>query len=303
MLRIGIVKTVRDNSGLLLVFLPCFIYFVVFHYIPMVGIVVAFKDYLLGVGFSDSPWVGLENFRRLFGNPEFIDALRNTVVISLLRLAFGFVAPIILALMLNELRSLSFKKTVQTVTYIPHLLSWVILSGIFLQIFSLNGPVNGLAALMDVAPFSYLTDDVSFIIILIGTGIWQGVGYGAVIYLAALAGIPVSLYEAAMIDGANRWQQMLRVTLPSLAPTIIVLLILNPGHILDAGFDQIYNLYNPLVYDVADIIDTCVLRRMMALDFGLSTAAGLFKSVVGLILVVLANAIARRATGGEQGIW
>jgi putative aldouronate transport system permease protein len=291
------------NRQLLYVFAPCLVYFLIFDYLPMLGIVVAFKEYIASEGIWGSPWAGFDNFRRLFGSPDFLIALRNTVVISLLRLTFGFAAPIILALMLSELRWSIFRRWIQTVTYIPFLLSWVILGGVVLMVFSADGPVNKVVLFWRDQPVEFLTDGPWFLFILVISGIWNSAGYGAVIYLAALAGISPTLYEAARIDGAGRWQQIRHVTLPGLAPTIVVLLILNLGHILSAGFDQIYNLYNPLVFHVADILDTYVLRRMLALDIGLSVSAGVFKSVVGMILIISANSMARSVSGGEKGVW
>ena len=293
----------RRHKGLLLLVAPGLAFFLVFNYLPMFGLVLAFKEFRLSAGILGSEWSGLENFSRLFGGADFPNALRNTVTISLLRLLFGFFAPIALALMLNEIRVSWYKRTVQTVTYIPYFLSWVILGGIFLMIFSQSGPANQLSQLFGVSPIEFLTDDFWFIVVVIATGIWQAAGYGAVIYLAALAGISPDLYEAAVVDGAGRWKQTLHITIPGLVPTIITLFILNLGHVLNAGFDQIYNMYNPMVYDAADIIDTYVLRRIVLIDFGLATGAGLFKSVVGLLMVVLANSLARRLSGGEQGIW
>ncbi len=169
--------------------------------------------------------------------------------------------------------------------------------------FAQNGPVNQLAMMVGIEPIQFLTDDFWFIVLIIATGIWQAAGYGAVIYLAALSGISPDLYEAAVVDGAGRWKQTWHITIPGLIPTIVTLFILNLGHVLNAGFDQIYNMYNPMVFDAADIIDTYVLRRIVLMDFGLATGAGLFKSVVGLMMVVLANSLARRVSGGEQGIW
>ncbi len=293
----------RRHKGLLLLVAPGLAFFLVFNYLPMFGLVLAFKEFRLSAGILGSEWSGLENFSRLFGGADFPNALRNTVTISLLRLLFGFFAPIVLALMLNEIRVSWYKRTVQTVTYIPYFLSWVILGGIFLMIFSQSGPVNQISQLFGVSPIEFLTNDFWFIVVVIVTGIWQAAGYGAVIYLAALAGISPDLYEAAVVDGAGRWKQTLHITIPGLVPTIITLFILNLGHVLNAGFDQIYNMYNPMVYDAADIIDTYVLRRIVLMDFGLATGAGLFKSVVGLLMVVLANSLARRLSGGEQGIW
>ncbi len=293
----------RRHKGLLLLVLPGVLFFLLFNYLPMLGLVIAFKDFRLVDGIMGSGWSGLDNFRRLFGGADFPLALRNTVTISLLRLCFGFFAPIALALMLNEIRLSWYKRTIQTVTYIPYFLSWVILGGIFLIMFAQNGPVNQLAMIVGIEPIQFLTDDFWFIVLIIATGIWQAAGYGAVIYLAALSGISPDLYEAAVVDGAGRWKQTWHITIPGLIPTIVTLFILNLGHVLNAGFDQIYNMYNPMVFDAADIIDTYVLRRIVLMDFGLATGAGLFKSVVGLMMVVLANSLARRVSGGEQGIW
>lgn len=299
----SIVRQLLQQRGLCAMIAPGLLVLVVFYYVPMAGIVVAFKDYTVREGIFGSSWVGWGNFRRLFGDAGFRDAVANTCVISLLRLMFGFVAPIVLALLLNELRSAALRRTLQTITYLPYLLSWVILGGIFLLIFAIEGPVNSMLLNAGSSPVGFLSDDGWFLAVVIATGVWQSAGYGAVIYLAALAGISPDYYEAARVDGANRWAQLRHITLPCLAPTIIVLLILNLGHILNAGFDQIYNLYNPLVYDVADIVDTYVLRLAFNLQLGLSTGADLFKSAVGLVLLVSANHIARRVSGGEHGIF
>ena len=282
---------------------PVILYFLIFNYVPMIGLVIAFKNYVLSDGIFGSEWVGLANFQRLFDSPDFPKAIRNTLTISLLRLFFGFAAPIILALLLNELRLALYKRVIQTVSYLPHFFSWVILGGIFIMMLSGNGPINHVVKLIKGSAIPFLSEDYWFITILVVTGIWQSVGWGAIIYLAALSGINPDMYEAAMVDGAGRWKQVWHITIPSLMPTIITLFILSLGGILTAGFDQIYNLYNPMVYDVSDIIDTYVLRRMMDMDLGLATAAGMFKSVVGLVLIVGANSIAKKMSGGEQGVW
>lgn len=291
------------HRALLFMILPGLLVFFIFHYVPMIGILIAFKDFTMKEGFFGSSWAGLENFRFLFGHDGFRNAVANTFVISLLRLFFGFFAPIILALMLNELRSSVLRRVVQTATYLPYLMSWVILGGMFLLIFSVAGPVNSLVMTWRESPIHFLADDTWFLFVLIATGIWQSTGYGAVIYLASLSGISPDLYEAATVDGANRWRQIWHITLPGMAPTILVLLILNLGHVLNAGFDQIYNLYNPLVFEVADIIDTYVLRLTISLRLGHSTAADLFKSIIGLIFLVSANSLVRRLTRGEQGVY
>ena len=294
----------RRHRALLLMTLPTLAFFVIFHYVPMYGAIIAFKEYRMSEGVLGSDWAGLENFSRLFSGADFPRVLRNTVLISVLRLTFGFFAPIILALMLNEVRLGWYKRSIQTVTYLPHFLSWVILGGIFRMLFAPRGPINGVLLSMNIDPVPFLTSNGWFLFVLIVTGIWQGVGYGAVIYLAALAGIDPQLYEAATVDGAGRWKQTLHVTLPALVPTIIVLFILSLGHILNAGFMQIYNMQaSPTVTTWSDIIDIYVLRRLTTMDFSLATAAGLFKSVVGLVLVVLVNQIARKSSDGEMGIW
>ena len=301
--RKAIWRSYVRSRGLFVLLIPGLLFFFVFHYLPFLGLTIAFKDFVMSKGIFGSLWNGIHNFQRLFSSADFPNALANTLIISLLRLGFGFFAPIVLALLLNEVRIRWYKRTVQTLTYIPYFLSWVILGGIFLMIFSINGPLNQVAGLFGLGPIEYLADDFWFRTVIITTDIWQAAGYGAVIYLAALAGISPTLYEAAIVDGASRWQQVRYITLPSLMPTIITLFILNLGYILNAGFDQIYNMYNPMVYDSADIIDTFVLRRIMAMDFGLATGAGFFKSIVGLILIVIANSLARKLTDGEQGIF
>ena len=293
----------RKNKELILLFTPVIIYFLIFYYAPMAGLLVAFKDYVMSEGIIGSQWVGMSNFSRLFSNEDFWKVMRNTLLISFLRMTLGFVAPIVLALLLNELRIQLLKRAVQTLSYLPHFFSWVILGGIFIMLLSGDGPINSMirACGGDTVPFLY--DGPWFITVLIVTGIWQAAGWGAIIYLAALSGISPDLYEAAEIDGAGRWKQTLHITLPSLVPTIITLFILNIGQILSAGFDQVYNMYNLQVLDVADIVDTYVLRQLLNLDFSIGTAAGMFKAVVGIILIMATNYTAKKMSGGEQGVW
>ena len=291
------------HRHVLIMFMIPLAFLVVFRYTPMYGLIIAFKEFRMNQGLLGSAWCGLENFRGLLSGGDFLRALRNTILISLMRLSFGFVAPIVLALLLNELRVHWYKRTIQTLTYLPFFFSWVILGGIFKMVFSVDGPINDLLSGLGLEKIQFLAHKGWFLAMIIGTGIWQTVGYGAVIYLAALAGISPALYEAAMVDGAGRWRQTLHITLPCLIPTVVVLFILNLGGLLDAGFEQIYNLYNPIVYETSDILDTYVLRRLVTMDYGLGTAAGLFKSVVGLMLVVGANSLANRVSGGEHGVW
>lgn len=296
-------STLSRHRHLLLMFLLPALVLILFNYLPMVGALIAFKEFRMGEGIFGSAWAGMANFTRLFTGADFLQALGNTLWISLLRMITGFFAPIALALMLNEVRLSWYKRSIQTLTYLPFFFSWVILGGIFKIMFSMDGSVNAAIMAFGGEPIQFMADKTWFLIILIVTGIWQGVGYGAVIYLASLAGISPTLYEAAKVDGAGRWRQMLHITLPGLVPTMVVLMILSLGGLLNAGFDQIYNMYNPMVYQSSDIIDTYVLRRMVTMDYGLATSAGLFKGVVGLILIVGANRLANRVSGGEQGIW
>ncbi len=293
----------RRSAPLLLMMVPGVLLLVVFQYLPMYGIVIAFKDFRMDLGILRSPWVGMDNFVALFGNREFLQALRNTVMISLLHLTFGFTAPIVLALLLNEVRLTWFQRGVQTLTYLPHFFSWVILGGIVLLFLGTDGPVNSFLRISGLQPVEFLTNPWWFLATLVVTGIWQGAGWGSIIYLAALSNIPPELYEAARVDGASRWQQVWHITLPGIRPTIVVLLILSLGGFLSAGFDQIYNLYNPLVYNISDILDTYVLRRLALMEYSLAATAGLFKAVVGFGLILSANTVARRLTDGEQGLW
>lgn len=292
-----------QDFGLVTMAVPVVAFYLLFHYVPMLGLVIAFKEYVISDGIFGSAWVGWDNFARLFSSEDFPNAVRNTLMISVLRLVCGFFAPVILALLLNEVRQTGYKRSIQTLTYLPHFFSWVILGGIFLMIFGGGGPVNSIVRMFGLESVSFLTDDTYFIAILIVTGIWQGAGWGAIIYMASLSSINPQLYEAAVIDGANRWMQTLHITLPCLVPTMITLFILSLGGIMTAGFDQIYNMYNPLVFNVADVIDTYVLRRLLGLDLSLATAAGMFQGVVGMVLIVGANVFARKISKGEQGLW
>jgi putative aldouronate transport system permease protein len=283
--------------------LPVIAYFVIFHYVPMYGIVLAFKKFDLSKGILGSPWVGLDNFKTLMGTSTFLRAFRNTVIISGLKLLCGFPMPIILALLLNELKNLRFKKVVQTVSYLPYFLSWVILAGLFIQFLSpSNGVVNYILGLLGIKPIFFMADNNWFRTVLIITDVWKGMGWGSIIYLAAITGINPELYEAAECDGAKRHHKIWYVTLPLLAPTISVLFILNVGGIMSAGFDQIFNMYTTAVYETSDIIDTYVYRYGLGkMQFSLATAVGLFKNVIGFALVIITNALSKRIS--DNGIW
>ena len=285
--------------------LPAFALTIIFRYIPMGGIVIAFKDFIVTKGIFGSDWVGLENFNKAFRLATFRRSIGNTLTISGLKLLFGFPAPIILALMLNEVTHLRFKKTVQTISYLPHFLSWVVLAGMFQQLLSPNnGPVN--AVLRDVfgvkESIYFLGSNDYFRGTLVVTDLWKNVGWSSILYLATIAGIDPTLYEAATVDGATRWQCTRYITLPSLVSTIVIMLILSVGSIMDAGFDQVFNLYNSAVYKTGDIIDTYVYRYGLGeMKYSFATAVGLFKNVIAFILVVGTNLITRRISG--EGIW
>ena len=292
------------NNALALMFLPCAVYYFIFDYIPMGGLIISFKDYSIRDGILGSPWVGFQHFEMLFGGIEFLMVIKNTLLISIIKIILGFLAPVIFAVLLNEIRIGFLTKGFQSLSLLPYLFSWVILASIFRLIFSNSGPANEIIAWIGVdKPINWLSDDFWFIVVIIFTDIWKGIGIGAIIYMASIAAIPIELYKAAKIDGANRFQQIFYITLPQLKPTMITLLILSMGGFLSAGFDQIYNMYNPLVYDVADIIDTYVLRMLTNLNFEIATAAGMFKSVVAVILIMVSNSISKRLTQGEQGLY
>lgn len=274
-----------------------------FNYIPMYGILIAFKNFSPGLGIWDSPWNNFDHFKRLFSDFLFLRALQNTVVISLLKIIIVFPAPIIFAILLNEIKNEKFKKVTQSISYLPHFMSWVILSAMVIEVFSpQRGIINFFITLVGGDPINFMSDKTSFIPILILTDMWKEIGWGAIIYLASIASIDPGLYEAAEIDGAGRFHKMIHVTLPSIMPMVIIMFILRLGSVLNAGFDQILNLYNPLVYEVADIIDTYVYRSgLEQFQFDYATAVGLFKNVVGIVLILSANAIIRRKS--EHGIW
>lgn len=287
---------------LFLMFLPGFALILVFDYGPMYGLVIAFKDFNISKGIWGSDWVGLKHFQELLGTPAAFNALVNTLAISLLKLIFGFPAPIILALLINELADSAFKRFTQSVSYLPHFISWVIIASIVYTMLSPDsGVINILLKMVGIKPIYFMTDPVWFRVTVIASNIWKEVGWGTIIYLAALAGINPALYEAAIIDGATRIQRMLYVSLPSIMPVVAIVTILSLGGILNAGFDQIFNLYNPRVLQSTDIIDTYVYRvGLVGLDFSFSTAVGLFKSLVGFILVIGVNMLVRRTSGDDS---
>ena len=279
-----------------LMLLPTIVWFLVFLYKPMYGLQIAFKDYSIFRGVANSPWVGWEHFQTLFSNDQFYRAVSNTIKISALNLIFGFPAPIILALMFNEIIKASYKRTAQTIVYLPHFISSVIIAGIVITAFSPTaGIVNTIIRWFGFDPVYFLTQPQWFRPIFVGTGIWQEAGFGSIVFLAAIAGVNPSLYESAVVDGASRWQMMWRITIPSIMPTIIIMLIIRIGNILEVGFELIILLYQPATYSTADVINTFIYRQgLQSGQYDLAAAAGLFNAVVAFVLVMVANTISKR---------
>ena len=269
----------------------------IFGYIPLYGLIIAFQKYNPGMGFS-SPWVGLDNFRFLFNQPNFVRTILNTLYISVFKLAGGVIVPVVVAFLLNEIGRSKLKRMFQTVVYMPNFLSWVIMAGMLMDILGSNGIVNQFLGLMGVGKIDFLGDPKVFPWTMIVSDIWKGFGFGTIVYLAALTNIDPGLYEAAAVDGAKRWRQTVYITIPMLMPTIILMTVLSLGNVLNAGFDQIYNLYSPVVYESGDIIDTYVYRLgFEQAQYSVGAAVGLFKSVISCMLVTLSYFLADKAAG------
>ncbi|MFD2114650.1 ABC transporter permease [Paenibacillus yanchengensis] len=279
--------------------LPGILFFILFKYVPIMGSFIAFQDYNIYKGILGSPFVGLKHFETLFTYPEFFRIFKNTVVISIYQLVFGFPAPIMLALLLNEVRKIWFKRTVQTIVYLPHFLSWVIVGGLVINVLSPNyGIVNEILELLGLERIFFMQQPEFFRSIVVASGIWKEVGWNTIIYLAALASINTELYEAADVDGAGRIRKIISITIPSLLPTIMVLFLLRIGNLLDLGFEQIYMLLNPLVAEKGQIMDTYIYTvGLLGGQYSYTTAIGIFKSVVGLMLIVSFNQISKKLTG------
>ncbi|MFG1734180.1 ABC transporter permease [Paenibacillus sp. 843] len=292
----------RQNIPLFLMLVPGILYYVIFRYLPMGGLVIAFKDYNFRDGILSSPWVGLKYFKILFQSDATLQIIWNTLELSILNLIFGFPAPIIIAIALNEVRKRWLKRWIQTIIYLPHFLSWVIVAGLVLTLFSIDGgTVNKLLEQWGMEPVPFLYRIESWVAIFIGSGMWKEMGFGAIIYLAALSSIDPSLYESTALDGAGKLRQIWHITLPGLRPTIILLLILGMGRLMEVGFDQVYNLQNPTVLEKAEVISTYVYKvGLQKAQFSLTTAMGLFESIVGLVLLLSANALARKF---DQGLF
>ncbi|MDR1400289.1 MAG: ABC transporter permease subunit [Treponema sp.] len=295
-------RDMQRNWELYMLVIPVILYYALFAYKPMYGALIAFKNFVPARGFSGSPWVGFDNFARFFRSPYLGRLFRNTFLISFYSLLFGFPAPIILALFLNEVRHSAYKRTVQTLSYLPHFISMVVVAGMITDFSMTSGLFNDIVAFFGGTRTPLLQQPGLFRPIYVISGIWQGVGWGTIIYLAALSGVDPQLYEAAMIDGAGRIRQVFAVTLPSIIPTIIIMLILRIGNLLDVGYEKTLLLYNPATYETADIISTYVYRvGLLEQNFSYSTAIGLFNSLINFILLIVANKISRKVS--ETSLW
>ena len=299
-------QDMQRNYSLYILIVPVIVYFILFHYKPMYGALIAFKHFSPGRGFQGSPWAqdyfGFEHFVRFFRDPHFFRIVKNTFLISFYQLLWGFPAPIILALLLNEVRHSIFKRTIQTVTYLPHFISIIVIAGMVTDFSLSTGLFNDMIEFFGGRRFPLLQQPSLYRTIYVSSGIWQSVGWSTIIYLSALSAIDPQLYEAAMIDGANKWKQLWNVTLPSIAPTIIILLILRIGGLLSEGYEKTLLLYNPATYEVADIISTYVYRvGLLEQNWSYSTAIGLFNSVINFSLLIITNNISRRVS--ETSLW
>lgn len=285
----------KRETPLYIMLLPAFVLTVIFAYTPMFGVVIAFQDYTPAMGFKRSEWVGLDQFRMMLDMPEVARALQNTLYIAGMKLVVALVVPIVIAVLLNEVSQKWFKRSVQTLIYFPHFISWIILGGLFIDLLSRDGLVNQFLGLFGASPTMFLANNDTFPFVLVLTDVWKNFGFGTIVYLAAITSINPSLYEAAVIDGANRWHKIKYITLPGMVPIIVLIATLSIGDILNAGFEQVLTLYGPVVYESGDIIDTLVFRLgLNNTMFSLATAVGLFKSVVSVILISLSYFLAHR---------
>ena len=303
MIREPFSRYFRKHYALYIFMAPGLFYLLLFKYVPMYGIILAFKEWNVVKGVWGSKWVGFQNFSYLFGSKAFLQVFRNSIVISLLRLGWGFPMPIILALALNEVRSGYIKRPIQTLLYLPHFISWVVITGMVFNFTNTStGILNIIIKSFGREPIAFLQSVKHFRSVIVIMEIWKTSGWGTIVFLSAMAAIDPNLYEASIIDGANRFQRIYHVTLPSIVSTVVVLLILRTGRILNNGFEQIFLLYNPLVYEVADVFETYTYRvGLREGRFSFATAVGMFQAVVGLVLIFTTNAVARKV--GERGLW
>lgn len=291
-------ERIKRNRQIYLMLLPVMAFYIIFSYVPMYGIVIAWKNYIPKYGILGSPSAGWKWFERFFTRPEALRTIKNTLVISGLKLLFCFPAPIVLSLLLNEVRVAGYRKTLQWMVYLPYFLNWVVIGGLVKQLLANDdGLFNNIRVAFGLERIPFLLQSGSFYTILILTELWKGVGWGTVIYLAGISGIDQCLYEAATIDGCKRFGQCWYITLPSLLPLVTVMLIMQIGNMMNAGFDSVYNLYNDAILDVGEIIDTFVYKRALGGDFSYSTAVGLFKTVINFILLMVGNYFTKRING------
>ena len=295
-------KKIFSNYQLYLFLLPALIYFIVFHYLPMYGILIAFKDFVATKGIMGSPWVGFKHFERFFDSFQFWTLIKNTLGLSVVQLIVGFPLPIFLALMLNQIRSEKYKRFVQTVVYAPHFISVVVLAGMIFVFFSNNGLINNIILLFGGDPISFMAKPEWFKPLYIASGVWQETGWAAIIYLAALAGVSPELHEAAVMDGANKWQRIFHVDIPAIMPTAVILLILSVGGIMNIGFEKAYLLQTPMNQPSAEIIPTYVYKMgLQQAQYSFAAAVGLFNAVINLILLIAVNKFSKKLSG--TGLW
>ncbi|SFM30074.1 putative aldouronate transport system permease protein [Paenibacillus sp. 1_12] len=297
-----ILKDLKRNKYIYMMLLPVLAYYGIFQYGPMYGLQIAFKDYSPGLGIWGSEWVGFQHFKEFFNGFYFWRLIKNTLLINIYELLFAFPAAIILALLLNEIRSSMFKRIVQTVSYLPHFISIVVVVGMMVDFLSRDGLINQLLVIIGFESIVFLREPEWFRFLFVSSGVWQGIGWGSIIYLAAMANIDPTLYEAAKMDGAGRWKQTLHITIPGIMPTIVILLILNMGSMLSVGSEKVLLMYNPSTYSTADVISTYVYRKgILEASYSYTAAVGLFNSVISFILIVSANSISKRFS--DNKLW
>ncbi|HGK2503903.1 TPA: ABC transporter permease [Streptococcus pneumoniae] len=295
------VEHIQKYWILYLMMIPATVLLILFTYGPMYGIIMAFQDFTVFKGYTGSPFVGLKHFQRLFSDPLFYRLFKNTFMVGVLDFLFSFPAPLIFALILNEVRKVRFKSVVQSISYLPHFIPLVVMVGIIFELFGSYCIINSLLSSLGMEPISFFTKSEWFLPLYIGSGVWKTIGWGSIIYMGALTNIDSTLYEAADMDGANRWHKMWHVTLPSLRPTVVTLFILNAGGIMQVGFEKVFLMSSPATYEVSDVLSTYVYRQgILNSDFSYSAAVGLFNNIVALLFVLLANKIAKKL--GEEGI-
>lgn len=296
-------RRMREQKYLLILLIPCLLYYIIFKYIPMAGVLLAFKRFDFRKGIFGSPWVGLKYFKQFVHGPFFGRLIKNTFLLSFYELIFGFPIPIIFALFLNEIKNDKFKKTVQTISYLPHFVSVVIVVGLMKQMFSpTTGIVNRIIEMMGGEPINFFMQKEWFRTLYVGSGIWQGFGWSAIIYIASIASIDQQIYEAARVDGAGRFRCMWNITLPGISPTIIILLILRIGKILEVGYEKVLLMYNPGTYETADIISTYIYRAgIEKTNYSLGTAVGLMNAVVSFVLIIFTNRLSQKVS--DVGLW